>query len=120
MSRHCRSKNTCWDERICFAYLWHCGFSIKTIANVSGRSPTTIRKWVRNLLEASLHRSYHTTLTPTAPPSFVMPNVAGLFHTLPYPYENPCTCKNTFNAKFTENTLTDFQSPICIAYKEVR
>lgn len=105
---HRRSKNTCFGEKVRFLYLWQYGYSIKTIATLSGRSPTTVRKWVRHLLEDSLH--------PTLPPPHFSthPDFASR-HVLPYPYESPCSCRNQLYVQksLMENNHVDFRHTIC-------
>ncbi|MPC36941.1 hypothetical protein E2C01_030413 [Portunus trituberculatus] len=41
---------TCPCERLWFTWLWSTGASFRAIAKRSGRSPTTVRRWVRRLL----------------------------------------------------------------------
>lgn len=41
---------TCPVERLWFAWLWSQGMSFRSIAKHAGRSPTTVRRWVRRML----------------------------------------------------------------------
>lgn len=40
---------TCLGERMLFMWLRTCGQSVRCIARQTGRSPTTVRRWVRRL-----------------------------------------------------------------------
>ena len=39
------------DERLWFTWLWAGGLSFRAIAKRAGRSPTTVRRWVKYLLK---------------------------------------------------------------------
>lgn len=49
-----RCFKTVLNERVWYMYLWAGGLSFRTIAKMTGRSPTTVRKWVRRMLSDSL------------------------------------------------------------------
>ena len=46
----CYEYETCPTERIWFTMMWTKGMSFRSIAKRAGRSPTTVRRWVRRLL----------------------------------------------------------------------
>lgn len=49
---------TCVNERLWYMYLWSGGLSFRSIAKMTGRSPTTVRKWVVRLLNENLQSVY--------------------------------------------------------------
>lgn len=63
-------------DRLTFLWLWSAGFSMRAIAEHTGRSPHTVRRWLRWWYEAPLnqHIGYHqglpesVTNTPTELP----------------------------------------------------
>lgn len=46
---HETGNKTCLFERSLFMWLWKNGQSVRCIAKQTGRSPTTVRRWVRRL-----------------------------------------------------------------------
>lgn len=94
MTLYHRNKNTCWEEKICFALLWHCGFSVRAISKVARRSPTTVRKWVRHLRETSL--SHHSVAATPVPPHnsdlLVLANLRSQGYAISYPNLRSCMC----------------------------
>ena len=40
-------RETCLYERLTFLWLWSAGLSLRSIARRSGRSPHTVRRWLR-------------------------------------------------------------------------
>lgn len=44
------NNKTCLAERNLFIWLWKCGHSVRYIGRQTGRSPTTVRRWVRRML----------------------------------------------------------------------
>ncbi|XP_045101495.1 glutamate receptor ionotropic, kainate 4-like [Portunus trituberculatus] len=49
MERHAHNETGPAEQQL-FTWLWFGGLSFRTIAKQTGRSPTTVRKWVRRLL----------------------------------------------------------------------
>lgn len=49
MDRRQPYNKICMRERLWFLWLWKRGYSMRLIAKHTGRSPTTVRKWVKRL-----------------------------------------------------------------------
>lgn len=56
MERRRSFKKTEMGERVRFLYMWLCGLSLRCIAERTGTSATTVRRWVRRWqIEGDLH-----------------------------------------------------------------
>lgn len=55
MMRCVRYRKTSGNERLWFMHMWVSGWSMRSIALRTDRSPTTVRRWLRRLLQK--HRS---------------------------------------------------------------
>ena len=51
MGRRVRYHKTCSNERLWYMHMWVSGLSIRSIAQRTERSPTTVRRWLRRLFE---------------------------------------------------------------------
>ncbi|KAK8405518.1 hypothetical protein O3P69_001818 [Scylla paramamosain] len=61
-------KETCMCDRLTFLWLWSAGLSMRAIAHHTGRSPHTVRRWLRWWYEAPLDQciGYHYSLPDAA------------------------------------------------------
>ena len=65
MNNYHSCAETCSNERLWYMCLWAKGMSFRSIARRAGRSPTTVRRWVRRLLcEGVFHASIGRAPTP--------------------------------------------------------
>lgn len=96
MTLNHRCKNTSWEEKVCFALLWRRGFTVRAISKVARRSPTTVRKWVRHLEEASLTR-HPAAAIPVPPHNWDSLFSANLPSAIPYPNLRCFMCGCQYN-----------------------
>ncbi|MPC14305.1 hypothetical protein E2C01_007069 [Portunus trituberculatus] len=76
-------RETCLYERLSFLWLWSAGLSLRSIARRSGRSPHTVRRWLRwwerngrlpkklgghqRYLFLTTNNNFHSEIKPVAP-----------------------------------------------------
>lgn len=75
MERHRTFRKTRLAERAMFMYMWDAGLSLRTIAEQTGASATTVRRWVKRWktemgFSSSVH-SQNTTLSSSTLPGAV-------------------------------------------------